>query len=478
MTEQNASTTTVAPDRKNAGISKAVFGPLTARDVTVLGAVLVIFVASVLPIVFTYGLTGNLWNVAGLYFTGIGVILPLVVGALFGIRRMSPELKLRVGSLSVDQFASVVASFATAFFFLGTVTNFKVAYLVGLIGALILLAATVLAQWIPVFAADYANRAEVTAHPAARDAVPAVHRPAAPKPALALPAGAGSASASTSGTAATAAAAAAAAAAKPQYGQKAPGKDAADKPAAGQAAAGQPGFGWNAGPQAAGHTSAGQIFTPADASATQQATAPAAAASAATSAPATAATAAAGAETAEPQGVKTAGVSAGDANFTAEAAEAAPETRVTPEVPSASTAPETEEASAESAIPAEAVAEETADAGTGVEPVQEAAPATMLHPKVTESEPVREAPVRESIGATVDPQAAKAAVVADPFWFAVDRPQNVVDEHSRQFVFKLTPGSWILALEDRGTSFLVQDSHGKTGVLLDLVGIERAPEGS
>ena len=475
MREQNASTTTVAPDRKNAGISKAVFGPLTARDVTVLGAVLVIFVASVLPIVLTYGLTGNLWNVAGLYFTGIGVILPLVVGGLFAIRRMSPEIKLRVGSLSVDQFASVVASFATAFFFLGTVTNFKVAYLVGLIGALVLLAATVLAQWIPVFAADYANRAEVAAHPAARDAVPAVHRPAAPKPALALPAGASAGSA----TAATA---------QPQYGQTAPGQNAsgpagaasagAASAGAGQTTPGQPGFGWNAGPQAAGHTSAGQIFTPADASATQQATATSAVAAAAAAAAAAGAVGAVGAGTADSQGVKTAGVSAGDANFTAAAAEAAPETRVTPEVRAAATVPETEEVSAESAIPAAAVAEETADPGTGVQPVQEAAPETMLHPKVTESEPVRETPVRESIGATVDPQAAKAAVVADPFWFAVDRPQNVVDEHTRQFVFKLTPGSWILALEDRGTSFLVQDSHGKTGVLLDLVGIERAPEGS
>ena len=67
-------------------------------------------------------------------------------------------------------------------------------------------------------------------------------------------------------------------------------------------------------------------------------------------------------------------------------------------------------------------------------------------------------------------------MIAEPFWFAVDRPQNVIDQNTRQFIYKLTPGSWILALEDRGNSFLVQDSHGKTGVLLDLVGIERASD--
>jgi len=100
----------------------------------------------------------------------------------------------------------------------------------------------------------------------------------------------------------------------------------------------------------------------------------------------------------------------------------------------------------------------------------------MLNPKVVAGGAETTAPAAaESIGATVDP---KAAAASTPFWFAVDRPQNVVDEHTRQFVFKLAPGSWILALEDRGSSFLVQDSHGKTGVLLDLVGIERAPEGN
>ncbi|WP_104086283.1 hypothetical protein [Arthrobacter sp. GMC3] len=411
MTEHNASTTAVASERKSPGISKALLGPLTARDLTVLGAVLVIFVASVLPITLVFGLQGNLWSVSGMYFIGIGVILPLLVGALFTIRRLSPDVKLRVGSLSVDQFASVVAGFATAYFFLSTVIIFDIAYLVGLIGALVLLAATVLAPWIPAFAADFAGRTEVPAHPAARDAVPAVARPAAPKPPLAIGAG----------------------------NQSAP--VAAGNPYAMPATAGQgqgadasaPTSPWNAAPSNASHTPGGQIYTPATGgpapySAAAAASA-AAAGTAATSAPATAVHA------------------SPPANEAQNAAPASPE-------------------------PAAAVVGES-----GVVPSQEStadAPATMLNPKVIEAE--TPAPVAESIGATVDPEASRTPVVAEPFWFAVDRPQNVVDEITRLFVFKLTPGSWILALEDRGTSYLVQDSHGKTGVLLDLVGIERAPE--
>lgn len=444
MTEQNASTIAVATERKGPATSQAIFGPLTARDLTVLGAVLVIFVASVLPLVFSYGLTGNMWSLSGLYFLGIGVVLPLVVGALFGARRMSPEVKMRVGSLSIDQFASVVAGFATAYFFLGTVSNFLVAYLVGLVGSLILLAATVLAPWIPLFASDFANRAEVPAHPVARDAVPARRRPAAPKAALALPAGPSAGN-----------------------GQPVPGQQVAGQAAPfgqyGQPAAGAPGFGFNGGNQPAAHTPAGQIFTPAGNGPTPHA--PFGAAAATTAGDAVVADAgtgdaaaqeaagstnnvAAAGETASDVAVETATAAAN------EAAQAAPETRMTPAAPAVEAAP---------------------GQGAGVVPSPEAeaspAPETMLNPKVAEA-----APSVESIGATVDPQAA-AAPAADPFWFAVDRPQNVVDERTRQFVFKLTPGSWILALEDRGSSFLVQDSHGKTGILLDLVGIERAPEG-
>ena len=40
--------------------------------------------------------------------------------------------------------------------------------------------------------------------------------------------------------------------------------------------------------------------------------------------------------------------------------------------------------------------------------------------------------------------------------------------------FPLQPGGWILALEDRGVEFLVQNTDGRTAVLRDLQDIERA----
>ncbi|PYI66151.1 hypothetical protein CVV68_15245 [Arthrobacter livingstonensis] len=460
MTEQNASTTAVASERKGPGVSKALLGPLTARDITALAGVLVIFVASLLPVVFRFGITGNLWNFFGLFFIGIGVILPLVVAVLFVIRRLSPEMKPRVGSLSADQFASVVAGFSTAFFFVNVVTGFQVSYLVGLVGALVLLAATVLARWIPLFAADFAGRAETPAHSVARDAVAATRRPAAPKPVLALSAGP-------------------AAGARPgQPGQNQTGQF---QQAPGQAQAGQ---GWNSGVQAPVHTAAGQIFTPAgDAASSGQGTGastPDAAAPGAAGSHAAGSNAGSSNALTPDSATPGAESAAGDAGGR-KAAEAATAHGAAAQIPDSTGAPEAAGSKATDAFVRAAVNSDgtTVPQGTGVdagvvpsaEDAADSAPATMLNPKVVDA-----APPAESIGATVDPQAA-AQFVADPFWFAVDRPQNVVDQHTRQFVFKLIPGSWILALEDRGSSFLVQDSHGKTGLLLDLVGVERAPEG-
>lgn len=426
MTEQNASTTAVASERKSPGISKALLGPLTARDVTVLCAVLVVLVASVLPITLVYGLQGNLWSVSGMYFIGIGVILPLLVAVLFTIRRLSPDVKLRIGSLSVDQFASVVAGFATAYFFLSTVIIFEIPYLVGLIGALVLLGATVLAPWIPLFAADFAGRTEVPAHPVARDAVPAVPRPAAPKPVLALGAGSSVTPTAQSG--------------------------ANSQPAAGQ---GQkaPTAPWNAAASSATHIPGGQIYTPAASAQAPYSATAAAAAEAATAGAAPGAT-----PTSGPDAAAQAMPAGSQAQEKSES------------LPQASAA---DAGNPDGSGAGVAVSQDSAPASAQNSAPD--APATMLNPKVLETE--APAPAMESIGATIDPEAGRTPVSADPFWFAVDRPQNVVDERTRQFVFKLTPGSWILALEDRGTSYLVQDSHGKTGILLDLIGIERAPEG-
>jgi hypothetical protein len=158
--------------------NEAVAGPFTVRDLTVFAATLVLFIASLIPM---FAVRYNLWNLGSLFFLGLGVVLPLIVAALFVARRLAPETKVRIGSLSVDQFGSVVASFAVAFFFLSVAGAYTPSLLVGLIGSLVLLGATVLARFIPFFAGDFLGRADVPAHIMARDSAVPVRKPKAPK---------------------------------------------------------------------------------------------------------------------------------------------------------------------------------------------------------------------------------------------------------------------------------------------------------
>ncbi|GAC1370178.1 MAG: hypothetical protein NVSMB43_05360 [Pseudarthrobacter sp.] len=163
--------------------NQAVLGPFTIRDLTVFAATLVLLVASLLPVFFG---RFNLWNAGSLFFLGLGIVLPLIVTALFAARRLAPGTKVRIGSLSVDQFASVVASFAFAFFFVSAAAAYVPSLLVGLAGSVILFAATVLGRFIPFFSGDFLGRDETTAHVVARESavpLPKPHTPKEPKPA-------------------------------------------------------------------------------------------------------------------------------------------------------------------------------------------------------------------------------------------------------------------------------------------------------
>ncbi len=108
--------------------NEAVLGPFTVRDLTVFGSTLILFVASLIPM---FADRYNLWNLGSLFFLGLGILLPVIVTALFVARRLSPESKIRIGSLSVDQFGSVVASFAVAFFFLAVAGDYVPTMLAG-----------------------------------------------------------------------------------------------------------------------------------------------------------------------------------------------------------------------------------------------------------------------------------------------------------------------------------------------------------
>ncbi|UWX96683.1 hypothetical protein N2K95_13700 [Arthrobacter zhaoxinii] len=169
-----------------AGDQMALVGPFGLRDTVVGISVLVMLVGSILPFFTVTGLgfeeDFNLWNAFPLFFVGIGILLPLLVAGLFAGRRLAPGMKPRIGSLSLDQFASVTAVLAVAFFFLQTVTDFSVGAMVALIGSLGLLVSTTLAPHLPFFAREFRNRPEAPAALTARNALPLRPRPARPKP--------------------------------------------------------------------------------------------------------------------------------------------------------------------------------------------------------------------------------------------------------------------------------------------------------
>lgn len=325
---------------------QAVLGPFTIRDTTVFGSILLMFVGSLLPM---FGGRYNLWNVDNLFFLALGILLPLVVAALFVARRLQPGNIVRIGSLSTDQFASVVASFALALFFLSAAGAFSAFVLVGLIGSAGLLAATVLAPHLPLLRDDFEDRAEQPAHVVARESAIPTRKPAAPKQAKPKPA-----------PAATAAAEPAVVASVP-----------AEAPAAAEAPVADRGRAANAPtPEEPKHLPAATMATP---------------------------------------------IVGGP------------------------------------------------DAGPG--------PATQHMGMVDQPR------VHEPIGATVDPVTRTDETGHDSgyqaFWFAVAHPRVVVDEHTGMPAFTIEPGAWVLALEDRGEEFLVQDTDGKVGVLRDLSHIER-----
>lgn len=430
---------------KASNANEAVLGPFTIRDLTVFGGTLILFVASLLPI---FGARYNLWNLNNLFFLGLGIVLPLIVSALFAARRLSPATKIRIGSLSIDQFASVVASFAVAFFFVSVAGAYVPSLLVGLIGSLVLFAATVLGRFLPYLSSDFQDRAEVPAHVVAREAAVPTQKPRAPK--------------------------------KPKA-ETAPGsKDS--RPGSKILSGGGLFGGVGAGSSA---VKPGSADEPAPAGhqgpAAQQASPRPGGQTAAAHAPATAAvpTAAAPVSTAPEVSDWT---PAGDPGPATQAADvvrpsstpAAEETR-RGDVPAAAGA-----GSAAAAADHDAAANHdggthpAAPSGQGTSSAQgarsgwEPTPATAVHQQVRTEEP---------IGATVDPSTrpdeSEEQPIHEAFWFAVAQHRTAYDPRTGAPAFVIEPGGWVLALEDRGHEFLVQHTDGRLGVLRDLSNIER-----
>lgn len=467
--------------------NEAVAGPFTVRDLTVFAATLVLFVASLIPM---FAVRYNLWNLGSLFFLGLGVVLPLIVAALFAARRLAPDTKVRIGSLSVDQFGSVVASFAVGFFFLSVAGAYTPSLLVALIGSLVLLAATVLARYIPFFAGDFLDRAEVPAHIMARDSAVPVRKPKAPKEPKPAAAATGAAAVPGAASAGVSASHGAASHTSPSHGATAVGQPgrggtptvtAGAGGVAGAGAAGAAGAGaapatggWpaaNAASSAAASPEMGQaavVPSPQTGGAAAQTGAlPSAKAAGAGAQPATSAAKQTPVDeaTAPAAGAGAAGAKAPAAEAPAVGVPAAE----APAVGAAGEAPAAEAPVAEgkSNAAARQAAEEAARAAS-------ATPATAVHPRVDMPEQTRS---QEPIGATVDPasrpEESEQEPVHEAFWFAVAQHRTAVDERTGAPLFGIEPGGWVLALEDRGDEFLVQHTDGRVGVLRDLSNIER-----
>ena len=73
-------------------------------------------------------------------------------------------------------------------------------------------------------------------------------------------------------------------------------------------------------------------------------------------------------------------------------------------------------------------------------------------------------------------QPQQTAPVADfsPFWFAVPVPRPLFPEDgSPTPIAELAPGTWYLAIEQRGPALVAQTQDGRRGVLQDTSGIQR-----
>ncbi|MFE7816244.1 DUF5336 domain-containing protein [Streptomyces sp. NPDC057433] len=70
--------------------------------------------------------------------------------------------------------------------------------------------------------------------------------------------------------------------------------------------------------------------------------------------------------------------------------------------------------------------------------------------------------------------AAPPAGDFSPFWFAVPVPRPLFPEDGSQTpIAELAPGTWYLAVEQRGPALVAQTQDGRRGVLQDTSGIQR-----
>ncbi|GAA2848126.1 hypothetical protein [Microbacterium arabinogalactanolyticum] len=386
----------------------------TLRELIIVGAWVVVFVVSFFPV---FGGGGSVWTRGIDWILTIG--LPTVAVFLIALRRFSPEGIRRVGSLGIDQFASVASSVAAVawaqlLWLQSAASVDSGAFLVGWVpivaqlATLALVAATVAAPLIPRLRDDFEGRMETLAHRNANPVRPVITRP---RPAAVVASGTDAAEP-----------------AEPIIETDLVIEDDADAtrvievlPPAAPSVTAEP---------AVVHEDSDEVFPPA----------------------------AAGAEPAP-----------------VAYAEPAPVPPVDPEAREHDTA-YTDPIGALHEIfaanePAEdTTADDAADDRSAAGDLAENTTAVLPVAGAFADEPVAEteAPLRR----TRNEQAKAADHETQPFWILAQSERDVLDEHGHP-LFRIGPAAWTLVIEDRGGAYVVRHDDGRIGYLHDLADITK-----
>ncbi|GAA3648591.1 hypothetical protein [Microbacterium marinilacus] len=460
------STSDASPPASPAGDAQAGIGPFTVREGILVALALLVLVLSFFSL-YDRGL-GLMWGSSLIWSASLdwalAVVLPVAAAVLLVIRRVSPSARVRVGSLSADQFASVAFAVAAAMWI--SMLGYGVQSLVDGYGVplswvvwvqvLLTLAGvffTVVAPFVPPFREDFDGRVESPAHPAARAPRPIAPRPERPRPEPQPVAAYGQQTAAPygqhqgqqpygqqpygqqpyaapgyghAGAPQYAPPSAQTPYGQPGYGQAPYGQQQYMPPQYGQQQYAQPqyeqpqyGRGAQAEPQSAPN---GQAYAQAPAAPTGQQ---------------------------EPQPLA--------------------EPQSTPETEAQAPDPQTPIADAPEAVDAAPVAD-----ATSVIPVQQELP---------ETDDIDDATVLREDVLSADPQTApeqtapeQAEVVEAPaqqaFWALVPEERDVVDAQGAP-LFRIGPTAWALVIDDRGETYVVRHDDGRIGFLHDTSGITR-----
>lgn len=170
-------------------------GPFSIREVALVGIWLVAFIVSFFSI--NVGRFESVWTSAILWI--LAIFVPTAAVFLLVLRRLSPQGIRRVGSLGIDQFASVAFSVGALVWLqlIWETVEFAIetgawarTWVIWVEGVLMLagVALTVFAPLIPVIGEDFRGRREVPAHRYARPIRPVAPRPARERRPDAVPA--------------------------------------------------------------------------------------------------------------------------------------------------------------------------------------------------------------------------------------------------------------------------------------------------